>query len=211
MRFISLMSGGIDSPVSTYLMLKKGVEVLILNMDSRPLGGDDEAEKVNELWKHLEGMFPGKVGLIRGKHGLLLSSFRDHANPKYTCVLCKRSMLKVADRLCDRYGAEGIIMGDSLGQVASQTLKNLAVVSQGVKHPILRPLIGFDKLDIEKIAKETGTFEISIRRTTGCLAAPKYPITKAELSRVEEESEKGMMEEVIEEVLSSIEEVRVFR
>lgn len=205
------MSGGIDSPVATYLMLKTGAEVIILNMDTRPLGGDDEVEKVDALRNHLAGMFPGKVGLIRAEHGLLLSSFRENSNPKYTCVLCKRSMLKLADRLCDRYDAQGIIMGDSLGQVASQTLQNLAVVSFGVKHPILRPLIGYDKLDIVKIAKEIGTFEISIGRTTGCLATPRYPITKAEHDKVEEESIKGKMDLVIEQVVKSIEEIDILQ
>ncbi|MFW3145702.1 MAG: hypothetical protein ACMUIE_02695 [Thermoplasmatota archaeon] len=209
MKLVSLMSGGIDSPVATYLMLRAGAEVIVLNMDTRPLGGDDELIKVEELVKKLHSHFPGKVKLLRAPHGLLLGSFREHSNPKYTCILCKRSMLSLADRLCDRYGAGGIIMGDSLGQVASQTLQNLAAVSAGIKHPIIRPLIGFDKLEIEKIGREIGTFEISIKQTMGCQAAPRFPIIKAELERLNEEAKKGRLGEVLEEVLKKVEEVPI--
>ncbi|MFO8050086.1 MAG: hypothetical protein R6V01_00095 [Thermoplasmatota archaeon] len=211
MRLISLMSGGIDSPVATYLMLKRGAEVLVLNMDTRPFGESDEVEKTDQLWEHLQGLFPGRVGLLRARHGLMLSSVNESSNPKYTCVLCKRAMLRTADRLCTRYKAQAILMGDSLGQVASQTLQNLAVVSYGIEHPILRPLIGLDKLDIEGIAKRIGTYDISIKRTVGCLAAPRYPMTSTELDRLKEESEKADMDRVLEKVLSSIQEVKPLR
>jgi thiamine biosynthesis protein ThiI len=118
-------------------------------------------------------------------------------------------MINLADRLCSRENADLIVLGDSLGQVASQTLPNLAAVSAGITHPIVRPLIGFDKLDIEKIAKEIGTFDISIRRTHGCTAAPRYPITHADNDKVLEEAVKGDLMGILEDVLKGTTEVNI--
>ncbi len=209
MRFVALMSGGIDSPVAAYLMLKKGAEIRILNMDNRPWGEVDEIEKVDEIAKRLHELFPGRVRLFRAPHGLSLSSFRDNCNVKYTCILCKKAMLNLADMMCDIWEADGIVMGDSLGQVASQTLPNLAAVSAGIRHHIIRPLIGLDKEDIEKIAKEIRTFDISIRRTTGCTATPKHPITHARSELLELEAMKGGLQSIKEEVASHILEVEL--
>ncbi|MGA1821106.1 MAG: tRNA 4-thiouridine(8) synthase ThiI [Thermoplasmatota archaeon] len=207
MRFIGLISGGIDSPVASHLMLEKGLEAVLLNMDNSPFSGDDESEKVNEIARRLTHLHPGRVRLLRAPHGLSLKSFAENSNEKYMCILCKKAMIGLADRLCGRENADFIVLGDSLGQVASQTLPNLAAVSAGITHPIVRPLIGFDKLDIEKIARDIGTFEISIRRTHGCTAAPRYPITHAENDKLLEEAGKGNLEEIMDEVLKSIVEV----
>lgn len=207
MRYISLMSGGIDSPAATHMMLKRGAEVFILNMDNRPFGGDDELDKVDRIAMQLSKVHPGKVRLLRAKHGINLQAFYDNSNRKYMCILCKKSMLMVADIICTNMGLDGIIMGDSMGQVASQTLPNMAAVSAGIKNPILRPLIGLDKLDIEKIAKEAGTFDISIERTVGCTAAPRYPITHAVVERLQEEAEKADHRRTVKEVADSVYEV----
>jgi thiamine biosynthesis protein ThiI len=207
MRFITLMSGGIDSPVATYLMLRTGAHVNILNMDNRPFGEDDELEKVDRLASRLKELFPKQVKLFRGPHGLSLGAFVENSNPKYTCVLCKKAMLTLADKLCSEWDCSGIILGDSMGQVASQTLPNLAAVSAGIKNHIIRPLIGLDKVDIEKIAKEIGTFEISIQRTTGCTATPRFPITKADSVQLKKEAEKADLQAVLEEVMSKVHEV----
>lgn len=207
MRYVSLMSGGIDSPAATHMMLKKGAEVRILNMDNRPFGGDDELTKVEEIAGQLAKIHPGKVRLYRARHGMNLTGFFENSNPKYMCILCKKAMLMVADQLCTEWGFDGIIMGDSMGQVASQTLPNMAAVSAGIRNHIQRPLIGLDKLDIEEIGKEAGTFEISIRRTEGCTAAPKHPITHAIAERLQEEAEKGSIMENVKKVTASVEEV----
>lgn len=201
------MSGGIDSPVATYLMLKTGAEIRILNMDTRPFGGDDEVEKVSKLASRLRGLFPDRVRLFRAPHGIFLSSFRELSNHKYTCVLCKKAMVDLADLLCDRWDLEGIVMGDSMGQVASQTLQNMAAVSAGVRHPIIRPLIGFDKLDIERIGKDIGTFNISIRKTGGCNAFPRFPITKVDPEFLQREWMKAASRESIEQVAAKVEEI----
>lgn len=207
MRLLSLMSGGIDSPVATHLMLKKQHEIFILNMDGGPYSGKDESKKVEDIARQLSSLHPNKVKLLRADHGLNLTAFRTHSNPKYMCILCKKAMLMVSDLVCDRYGLKGIIMGDSMGQVASQTLPNMAAVSRGIKQPVIRPLIGFDKVEIEKIAKEIKTFEISIRRTTGCTAAPRHPITHAISERLEKEAEKAFIKENVRRSADSVKEI----
>ncbi len=207
MRYIALMSGGIDSPVAAYLMLKAGAEIYLLNMDNRPFGGSDELDKVDDIARRLHELYPERVKLFRAPHGLSLSSFAENCNLKYTCLLCKKAMLNLADRLCDEWDADGIVLGDSLGQVASQTLANLAGVSAGIKHPIMRPLIGFDKLDIEAIGKEIGTFDISIRRTEGCTATPKHPITKVKHEQLEKEAEDGHLLDILPKVADGVVEI----
>ncbi|MGA1819936.1 MAG: tRNA 4-thiouridine(8) synthase ThiI [Thermoplasmatota archaeon] len=207
MRYIALMSGGIDSPVAAYLMLRTGAEVRILNMDNRPFGETDELRKVEELAGRLKELFPDRVKLFRAPHGLFLSAFKERSNPKYTCVLCKKGMLNLADLLCDRWECRGIIMGDSMGQVASQTLPNMASVSAGIRHHIIRPLIGFDKVDIEAVGKEIGTFDISIKRTTGCTATPRFPITRADARQVAVEARKAGFEELLGRVADGVVEV----
>lgn len=207
MRFISLMSGGIDSPVATHLVLDKGHQVIILNMDNRPLGSDEETVKVLSLASILHRLHPGKVRLFRAPHGRSLCAFKELSDKRYTCLLCKRTMLLSADMLCDRTSSDGIIMGDSMGQVASQTLDNMAAVSQGIKHPIIRPLIGYDKVEIEEIARRIGTFNVSSRTVQGCTAAPLHPILKAPPWRLEEESVKAGIVQLVGSVLDDISEI----
>jgi len=209
MRFISLMSGGIDSPVATHLVLGKGHEVIVLNMDNRPLGSDEETVKVLELASILARLHQGRVRLFRAPHGRSLCAFKERAQPRYTCLLCKRAMLLTADALCERTGSDGIIMGDSMGQVASQTLENMAAVSQGIERPIIRPLIGFDKVEIEDIARRIGTFDVSSRTVQGCTAAPPHPILKAPPWRLQDEAIKSGIEDLVRSVLEDAAEVPI--
>lgn len=204
MRFVSLMSGGIDSPVATHMILQRGYDAAILNMHAGRFSEGDDSEKILSIARRLDELHPGKVTLYRAMHEINLSSFEHSSNPKYMCLLCKRAMLMVADRFCERVGADLIVMGDSLGQVASQTLHNLAAVGRGLKHPVVRPLIGFDKLEIESIAKDIGTFGISIKDAPACTAAPRYPITRAESDILDREAEKAGLKEGVEDTLDSI-------
>jgi len=207
MRFVSLMSGGIDSPVATDMILRRGAEAIILNMENDPFSGPDESEKVEDLARRLEELHPGRVRLFRAPHGLVLSAATALSNRRYTCILCKKAMLMTADALCDRLDASVIVMGDSLGQVASQTLRNISAVSMGIRHPIVRPLIGMDKLEIEERAKSIHTFGISIRRTQGCSAAPRFPMTSVESDRLEQEAGKAGLPMVIQKVMEGLREI----
>ena len=109
---------------------------------------------------------------------------------RWTCIFCKRAMLQKASQIADEHRAKALITGDSLGQVASQTLDNLEALSYGVEKPILRPLIGLDKTDIIALARRIGTFEISIREAKSCPYVPPNPLTKASLPKLKAILEK---------------------
>lgn len=207
MKLIGLMSGGIDSPVAVYLMLKKGADVTVLHMDNRPFTDDKEVNKAKELVKQLEKAAGRRIEMFMAGHGENQLSFARDAKRNLGCVLCRRAMLRTAEKLAEREGAQGIVTGESLGQVASQTLRNISVEEQAVSIPILRPLIGMDKVEIERIAKEIGTYEISISPGVCCTMVPDKPSTYANLERVLEEEAKLDMETLLKNTIISIEEV----
>ena len=184
MKFVTLMSGGIDSPVAAYVMSKHG-EVVLLHMDNRPFSDDRSIQKVIKQAEQLRKATGQEIPLYIAEHGKTQTSIKEVCGP-YQCVMCKRMMMKVASEFSKSIGAAGIVMGDSLGQVASQTLKNIKAETTGLNFPVLRPLIGYDKLEIEAIGKNIGTYEISIEQEQGCSAVPSRPVTEAEPKRIEE-------------------------
>jgi len=202
MKFVALLSSGIDSPVAIYLLSKKGDEIILLHADNRPFTDDREIEKFITLAKHLKTLVPSKLSTLLLPHGQSLEAYKMHCNNRFTCVVCKRMMLRYAEAIAKKEHAEAIIMGDSLGQVASQTLQNLRVVEQAVGIPILRPLIGFDKEDTIKIAKQIGTFDLSIAPADGCAAVPTKPSTQARLEHIRTEEQKINVDELVNTVIS---------
>ena len=186
MKLLALISGGIDSPVAAYLMDKAGADIILLHMDNRPFADDVSVEKVRSLAERLRAVTGSPFPLYSSPHGISQDRISKTCDRSYQCVLCKRTMLRVAQELAGRFGCGGIVMGDSLGQVASQTLKNLRYVSRGLDIPVVRPLIGFDKIEIEAIAKEIGTYELSIIRSDGCSIVPSKPVTEADLKKMEQ-------------------------
>ena len=190
MKVISLISSGIDSPVATYLLSKSGMEIILVHGDNRPFTDDNEIENFNRIIQHLKKKIPGLKKAYLVPHGHALSTYKKECNTKFTCIFCKRMLVRYAERIAEQENADAIVMGDSLGQVASQTLQNIRVVEEAVSLPILRPLIGFDKNEIIQIAKHIGTYELSILPTQGCQAVPKKPSTRAPLAQILEEEQK---------------------
>jgi len=190
MKFVSLISSGIDSPVATYLLLKKAEEMILIHGDIRPFTDDREIENFTRLAKHLKRYTSSSIKIYLINHGESLNIFKQNCNNRFTCVFCKRMLLRYAEKIAKKEGAEAIIMGDSLGQVASQTLQNIRTIEQAVNIPILRPLIGFDKDEIVNISKEIGTYDLSILPSNGCNAVPNKPATKAKLEIVLDEESK---------------------
>jgi len=184
MKLVSLISSGIDSPVATYLLSKSSEEIILVHGDIRPFTDDREIENFLKLAKHLKKITKCKFSIYLTPHGHSLLEFKNNCNNRFTCVFCKRMLLSYAERIAEKEGASGIIMGDSLGQVASQTLKNIKTIEQAISTPILRPLIGFDKEDIVKIAKEIGTYDLSILPSDSCKAVPDDPVTQAKLEQI---------------------------
>jgi thiamine biosynthesis protein ThiI len=204
-KVVVLLSSGIDSPVAAYLMMKRGCEVVALHCNNDPFAGPKVTELFNQLVDQLniyaQGV-PIKKRVI--DYGEYLQAAKDNAPEKMTCVLCKSGMYHIAEKLAKKLGADAIVDGSSVGQVASQTLSNILATRYGVEMPILSPLIGLDKEEITAIAKEIGTFEISKIDDGGCSAVPKYPETRADLERVKQACEDMNQDVEIQKAFENI-------
>ena len=204
-RVVVLLSSGIDSPVAAYLMMKRGCEVVALHCNNDPFSGPKVTELFNQLVDQLNIYAKGNPIQKRViDYGEYLQAAKDNAPEKMTCVLCKSGMYHIAEKLAQKLGADAIVDGSSVGQVASQTLSNILATRYGMDMPILSPLIGLDKEEITAIAKEIGTFEISKIDDGGCSAVPRYPETRADLERVKEACEAMNQDAEIEKAFEKI-------
>ena len=205
-KVVALVSSGIDSPVASYLMMKRGCQVIALYCDNDPYTSQDALNNFNDLIDQLNLYASGapiKKRVV--KYGEYLSTCKSDAPDKMTCVLCKSGMYKIAGKLAKKMKAEAVIDGSSLGQVASQTLPNILATREDLDVPVLSPLIGLDKTEITRIAEKIGTFEISKRDDGGCKAVPKYPETKADLEFVKQVKEDINQDEELEKAFKTIE------
>jgi len=179
-KVIALISHGIDGPIATYLMMKRGCTVF-------PIFFHDESYKrardqAVAMAKKLADFYP-KLELRMVPFGEILREFKKEPR-EFMYVLCARAMLRIANVIAEQVKAEAIAADESLEHVAGQTLANLMVIDDASKLPVLRPLIGMDKMWIERIARSIGTFSISIKSTAECFAIAQYPKTYANLGNV---------------------------
>lgn len=202
-KVISLVSGGIDSPVASFLMMKRGVEVIVLHFNNHPYTGGSN-EKVLKIIDKLNEYSPSPLKYYEAGYGEYLNKCIEEAPIRLTCVLCKSGMYRIAEEIAKEEGALAIVDGSSLGQVASQTLPNILATRYPTSMPVLSPLIGLDKLEIEKIGRKIGTFEISILPAGGCTAVPQYPETNAKLDQVLEVLEEIDFDTEVKKIVSSI-------
>ncbi|MCW4036116.1 MAG: tRNA 4-thiouridine(8) synthase ThiI [Candidatus Bathyarchaeota archaeon] len=195
-RLVSLFSGGIDSPVATWLVMKRGAEVLPLFMDQRPHVGESYVGRVEKACGAIAEHVPSEgFGLHFAPMGEVMGRIMESPEPRLRCVLCKRSMYRIASAFAMGNDARGIVTGESLGQVASQTLDNLYVLDGATDIPVLRPNIGLDKVEIEDIARRIGTYEVTARKVEGCTVVPDKPTTKARMEQVLQlEEELGLVD-----------------
>lgn len=203
MKLVSLVSSGIDSPVATFLMSKKADEIILLHADTQPFSDEEETKKFIELAKHIKKICKCKISAIIIPHGPSIADFKQNSDNKFTCVFCKRMLLRYAEKIAEQNNCDAIVMGDSLGQVASQTLQNIKTIEKAVTIPVFRPLIGFDKEDVIKIAKEIGTFDLSILPSSGCSAVPNKPSTMAKIEKILSEENKINVEDLVEKTVNS--------
>jgi thiamine biosynthesis protein ThiI len=207
-KVLCLLSSGIDSPVASWLAMKRGCEVAHLHMDGGRWAGGDVKETAIENLRRLSLWCPGsEMQMIVAD----TESFYDRMQelripPRLRCVLCKRFMLRAAGRLCGREGAQAILTGENLGQVASQTLANLAVISDATTVPVLRPLITYDKAETITLARKIGTF-MDKQGDLACRAVPRMPATAATREAVNESEEKLGIEELLDVGLAKVQYV----
>jgi thiamine biosynthesis protein ThiI len=184
-KMVALISGGIDSPVSAWLMMKRGCEIIPLFFNNEEFSDTAYRDRAMECIEKLKEWSPGHdLKVYEVPHGRSLQKFMEKGNLRYTCVFCKRLMYKVAIEIAKKEGAHGIITGSSLGQVASQTSENLMIEHLGIDFPVYHPIIGFDKNEIIDIAKNIGTLEISVKQASCCGAVPRYPAIHGRIEEV---------------------------
>ncbi|HEV2428729.1 MAG TPA: hypothetical protein VGV64_02650 [Thermoplasmata archaeon] len=200
-RGVMLMSGGIDSPVGLHYLLRQGHEMMGVHMDNRPFTDDSPLEKVLDHLKVLRERYQQRIPLYVLPHGPTQIALMRNTDRHVGCVLCRRFMWRSAERIADREGAEFLATGEALGQVASQTLANMRTATAAVRLPIVRPLIGFDKQEIEAVAKSIGTYEISTRPGLCCQAVPDKPATRSGLVQILREEERIDVDEILDDVL----------
>jgi len=200
-RGVMLMSGGIDSPVALHYLLRQGHEMLAVHMDNRPFTDDSPLAKVVDHLTVLRERYRQRIPLYVLPHGSTQITLMRNTDRHVGCVLCRRFMWRSAERIAEREGGTFLVTGESLGQVASQTLSNMHSATSSVRLPIVRPLIGFDKQEIESVAKAIGTYEISTRPGLCCQAVPDRPATKSSLVQIGHEEERLDVEEILDNVL----------
>jgi len=210
-KVVSLISGGIDSPVSSFYAMKRGCLVVFVHFHSFPYTGAESMEKIRAIVKILNKFqFKSKIYFVPFAD-LQREIFVNTAGEfeKFRIVLYRRFMFRIAEKICEKEKAQALITGDAIGQVASQTLENIKTINEACSIPVLRPLIGFDKEEIINKAKEIGTYEISIipHCDTCTRFMPKHPATKANIEIVKK-IEKNLtpnVDKLVENVLKKVE------
>jgi thiamine biosynthesis protein ThiI len=207
-RVVALLSGGIDSPVASWRMMRRGCRVLFVHFHSYPILSRASQEKARELARMLTRFqFHSRLFLV--PFGELQQKVVLSVAPPLRVVIYRRLMLRIAERIARQERAQALVTGEVVGQVASQTIENLSVIGSVATLPVLRPLVGMDKEEITVEAQRLGTYPVSIIPDQDCctLFTPRHPATKARRFEVEEAEQSLAIDEMIESVVrtSSIE------
>jgi tRNA uracil 4-sulfurtransferase len=186
-RVVALLSSGIDSPVAAWLMMKRGCSVIPVHFAA----SEAQAQQVQALVAALDRYAYGwRLRPIILSHeqavGPVLDRLAELRRERWACLFCRRALLAQAVEIAHEHGAAGLVTGESLGQVASQTLSNLEITSYGIEKPILRPLIGLDKTEIADLARRIGTYDLSTRESHPCPYLPNRPLTQARMADLKE-------------------------
>ncbi len=197
-RVASLISGGFDSPVASYRMMQRGCRLIFVHFHSAPYQDKTSQDKVRELVTLLtRHQFQSRLYLV--PFGEIQRQIVAAVARPLRVVLYRRMMLRIAEAIARKEKAKALVTGESLGQVASQTLDNMAVIQQATRLPILRPLVGMDKQEIIDQARRIGTFDISSIPDQDCcqLFVPKHPATKARFADIEQDESKFAVNELV--------------
>ncbi|CAD6495073.1 MAG: tRNA sulfurtransferase [Candidatus Argoarchaeum ethanivorans] len=200
-KMVALISGGIDSPVAAWLMMKRGCEIVFVYCNNEPFSDESNRERAMECIEALQVWSPRKLKVYEAANGKNLEAFLDTCKESLLCVLCRRMMYRIAGEIMKKEGAYGIITGSSLGQVASQTSENMMTEIYTFNYPIYHPLIGLDKKEIITIAQRIGTYEPSIKPAKECSVVPDHPATAAKISDVLEAEENLNIKQMLQHTL----------
>ncbi|MFN3327251.1 MAG: tRNA uracil 4-sulfurtransferase ThiI [Fervidobacterium pennivorans] len=187
-RALLLLSAGIDSPVAGWYAMRRGLELQTVTFLSPPLTTEKSEEKVLSVGRILSKYLPNGLRMWIVPLTEVQTYIKENAPDEYSLILQRRSMMRIEIMIARRVKAKALITGENLGQVASQTIENMAAIEEASSLIVLRPLVGFDKVEITNKAKEIGTFEISIKPyIDSCVAfAPKHPATRSNINELKE-------------------------
>ena len=207
---LTLLSGGIDSPVSTYMIAKRGVRLIPVHFFSFPYTSQQALDKVVELAEELTD-YCGRMTIEVVPFTHIQEEMRDKVPEEYFTLVMRRFMMRIATRIAEANGASAIVTGENLGQVASQTMEAMASTQAVTNLPVLQPLIGMDKEEIITIARKIGTFDTSILPYEDCCTVftPRHPRTHPKLSEVEAAESALDIDGLVEEALAGIERIKV--
>ncbi len=205
-RAALLLSGGIDSPVAGWMMAKRGLELVGVHFYSYPYTSEQAKEKVLELGRKLTS-WCGRMSIIVVPFTHIQEAIRDNCHEELFTLIMRRFMMRLAERLATEYGCGALITGESLGQVASQTMPSMGVTGEVCKLPIFRPCIGMDKEEIVRLARKIGTFETSILPYEDCCTVftPKHPNTRPKIQKILDAESRLDVTALVEEAASGIE------
>ncbi len=198
-KVICLVSGGIDSPVAAWLVMRKGCVPVFVFFDNYPFADETTKQRAMEAIKKLSEYAHGnKLKVYVVPHGDDLTDILRNCQRNLTCVLCRRMMYRLAEKIALLEGADAIVTGEIIGEHASQTLVNLRVETQAISDvTILRPLLGMNKQEVENLARKIGTFDASTKPASCCTGPPPKPRTRARLEEIREAEERLNIEAMI--------------
>ena len=204
-----LLSGGIDSPVAGYMMAKRGMSLSAIHFHSFPFTSLQAKEKVLSLAKHLT-QYTKALDVYVVPFTDIQVKIHENCPEEFMITIMRRFMMRIAERVAKNINAKALITGESLGQVASQTIESINTTNSVVSLPVFRPLIGFDKSDIVEISQKIGTYETSIQPFEDCCTVflPKHPVIKPKIEIIERAEKKLDIESLIEESIKNIEIVK---
>ena len=204
-KVMTLLSGGIDSPVAAWHMMKRGCNVCFLHFHSHPIVDTSSIEKSSELTQILTS-FQYKSTLLLVPFGEIQKHIIVSTPPPYRIILYRRFMIRIAEQLAKTQSSMALVTGESLGQVSSQTLENITVIDEASNMPILRPLIGFNKDEIINVAQQIGTYQTSILPDQDCctLFVPKHPVTRSKLAMIYRLEKLLPIEDLVNKTLENI-------
>lgn len=205
-----LLSGGIDSPVAGFMMAKRGMNINAIHFHSYPFTSKRAHQKAMDLAKILS-KYTGKMTVYSINLAEIYKAISKNCPRRETTILSRRFMMRIASKISEKYEYQALITGESLGQVASQTIESMSVINESSKYPILRPLIAMDKKDIIEISEKIGSYEKAIEPYDDCCSifAPDSPVTKPKLKYIEKSEENLDIESLEDEAINNMEIIEI--
>jgi len=210
-KFLSLLSGGIDSPVAAFKIMSRGGKIKFIHFHSYPQTSMESVNKAKEIIRVLKKFQPVTTTLFLIPFLEAQKEIYFKIERKFLVLLYRRLMLKVSQEIAKKYKCQALVTGDSLGQVASQTIENLSIQDSAIRIPILRPLITYHKEEIIQIAQKIGTYLISIKPHQDCctLFVPKHPIIKAKIREIIQEEKKFDSDKLIKAMIQKRQIIKI--